>query len=189
MRGRIGQALAVFGRWGVAHALIRCEEYAFDYLLYPFMLYRGGQVVLVTVSGLFGIHEPLPAASGYWAGFALLTMASVGINLLYIRLYDGWRTDWFGFEALKATVRFATADGRRPIWRRALRYGAFLYLSIWHSPLFGTLFLRDADSAYVMTRRDWVVFWIALLLANLGWATLVSGVVEAGKAALTMLHP
>jgi hypothetical protein len=183
MRARLAAAAAALGRWSIAHAVIRIEEYLFDYVLYPFMLYRGGEWLLAAFLRLAGVAAPPSPAAGYWLGFCLLTSASIGINLLYIRAYDGLRTDWFGFEALKAaSERYVSArPGWRP-WRAVVRYGAFAYLSIWHSPLFGALFMRGETNAFAMTARDWRIFWVALLIANLGWAGLVSGVAELVSA-------
>lgn len=187
MRGWLTGVLTRLGQWSLAHALIRCEEYAFDYVLYPFMLYRGGRAILGAAGRVAGIQAPATAAGGYVVGFALLLAASVAINLIYLRLYDGWRTDWFGFEALKGTLRRRFAPDSSPaIWRALVRYGGFLYLAVWHSPLFATLFLRDGEATYVMTPRDWRTFWVALALANFGWAGLVTGVVEVGRMILAL---
>jgi len=188
MHAKLAPAVALLSRWSLAHVAIRVEEYLFDYVLYPFMLYRGGAWLLSALLHFAGAHAAPPPAVGYWFGLCLLTATSVGINLLYIGAYDRLRTDWFGFEALKETSeRFApVSSGWRP-WRFAIRYVAFVYLSIWHGPLFGTLFMRSSAEPYAMTARDWRTFWIALLIANLGWAGLVSGVVETIQTMLPHL--
>lgn len=190
MRAKVTAAVTALGRWSLAHLAIRVEEYLFDYVLYPFMLYRGGESLLASLMRLAGAKiSPSPVA-GYWVGLCLLTVASVGINLFYISAYDRLRTDWFGFETLKEVNKRLTpvASRRWRPWRIAARYGAFAYLSIWHSPLFGTLFMRGSAEAYAMNARDWRIFWAALLIANLGWAGMVSGVVEAARMVLPYLR-
>ena len=185
MFAKLTTAVGTLGRWSLAHIAIRVEEYLFDYALYPFMLYRGGEWLLTGLMGLARANNTPSPVAGYWVGFCLLTAASVGINVLYIGAYDRLRIDWFGFETLKeVSGRFTpAASGWRP-WRIVVRYVAFAYLSIWHSPLFGTLFMRGSATPYAMTAPDWRVFWVALMIANLGWAGMVSGVVEAVRVLL-----
>lgn len=188
MRAKLTAAVAAAGRWLIAHIAIRVEEYLFDFVFYPFMLYRGGEWLLAALMSFAGAKAPSPVA-GYWLGLCLLTAASVGINLLYIGAYDRLRTDWFGFETLKGVSKqFAPATSRWWPWRVAVRYAAFAYLCIWHSPLFGTLFMRGTEEPYAMNARDWRTFWVALLIANLGWAGMVSGVVEAARMVLPHLR-
>ncbi|WP_307352184.1 hypothetical protein [Caulobacter ginsengisoli] len=167
---------------------MRLEEYAFDYLLYPFMLYRGGGLLVGWLRDLFGQDAPAMPATGYWFGLGLMTAASIALNLIYVRAYDRMRTDWFGFEALKrAQENLIPSRFRVGPWRTAARFTAFVYLSAWHNPLFATLFMRRASASYAMSEGDWPVFWSAVLIANLGWAGIVSGAVEAAKAVLRLI--
>jgi len=80
-------------RYSAAHTAVRVEEYCFDYLVYPYMLYVGGPSA---VNVLFGAVTALPW--GYWGGFAAMLVASLFLNILYLRLYDRSEQDWFGFE-------------------------------------------------------------------------------------------
>lgn len=176
------------GRWSAGHLAVRLEEYAFDYLLYPFMLYQGGGALVGWLCGVFGRTAPATLAAGYWLGFGLMTAASVALNLLYVRAYDRMRTDWFGFETLKrAQERLIPSRFRAGPWRTAARFMAFVYLSAWHNPLFATLFMRKPSAPYAMSKGDWPVFWSGVLIANLGWAGIVSGAVEAAKVLLRLI--
>lgn len=180
--------VARVGQWSVGHLAVRLEAYAFDYLLYPFMLYQGGGVLVGWLFDVLGRTAPATPAAGYWLGFGLMTGASVILNLVYVRAYDRMQTDWFGFEALRSAHEGLTPRWlRAEPWQAAARLAAFVYLSIWHNPLFATLFMRKAPTRYAMTRRDWRVFWSAVLIANLGWAGIVSGAVGAVKAVLRVL--
>ena len=185
--GQMRRHIARLARWSSAHVAIRIEEYAFDYLLYPFMLYRGGDLLLSTLLAPFNPRPEALSAAGYWAGFAVLIAASIAINVAYVRAYDRLKTDWFGFEALKDAVERLPSGLRQQPWREATRFAAFAYLSIWHNPLFATLFMRREPSAYAMTPADWRTFWMAIVIANIGWAGLVSGAVELGKWLLELL--
>lgn len=176
------------GRWSVGHLAVRLEEYAFDYVLYPFMLYQGGGLLVGWLFDMFGRNAPATPAVGYWLGFGLMTGASVMLNLTYVRVYDRMQTDWFGFEALKkAQESLIPSRFRAGSWRAAARLMAFVYLSAWHNPLFATLFMRRASNPYEMSEGDWPVFWSAVLIANLGWAGMVSGAVEVAKVFLRLV--
>jgi hypothetical protein len=176
------------GRWSVGHLAVRLEAYAFDYLLYPFMLYQGGGLLVGWFFDALGRTAPATPAAGYWLGFGLMTAASIALNLVYVRAYDRMQTDWFGFKALKSAQEGLTPPWlRAEPWQTAARLAAFAYLSTWHNPLFATLFMRKASNPYAMTRRDWPVFWSAVLIANFGWAAVVGGVAEAVKALVRLL--
>lgn len=167
---------------------MQLEAWAFDYLLYPFMLYQGGGVLIGWFFDMLGREVPAAPASGYWLGFALMTAASIALNVVYVRAYDRMQTDWFGFEALKnAREGLAPPWLRAEPWQTAARLAAFAYLSTWHNPLFATLFMRKASTPYAMSDRDWPVFWWAVLIANFGWAVVVGGVAEAVKALLPLI--
>ncbi len=172
MRSALTRVMRLVGRWSLAHALIRLEEYAFDFLLYPFMLYRGGGLLVDAARGIFG-GSPAPSA-GYWTGFGVLLFLSVLGNAAYISLYDRFHTDWFGFEeAKRLAARWA---GQTSLHAAAMpaRAAALLYFSIWHGPLFAVLSARPADR-YAMRAPDWGTFAAAVLIANLAWTGLVTG--------------
>ena len=166
------------GVWAAAHALARAEEYFFDYVLYPYMLASGGAALL----RLAGDKRAGPSA-GYWTGFAFLCLISLALNVLYLRLYDRNRTDWFGFEYLRERTGLLSAKyARFPL--QASRALVFCYLAVWHSPLFATLFARSHTRSYTMGRKDWAAFLAAVFVANVGWTAIVSGAITIVRFAL-----
>ncbi len=162
---KIPRHLAV---WSGAHAAVKLESYLFDYAFYPYMLYSGGGSLL----GLAGVTDPDPQ-TGYWVGFAILCALSLTLNVAYIRAYDCSRHDWFGFETARRIrpPRFLRALAFLPA---AARAAIFLYLSIWHNPLFATLWMRSRERAFSMIRRDWLLFGAAVAFANVGWTVVVT---------------
>lgn len=162
----------------VAHGFVRVEEYLTDYLLYPYLLYRGGPDLVALVRAMVGEHRPTPPIAGYWMGFAVLLALSTAINVAYLLFHDATKRDWFGFGALRGwEARLALQPIYRPL-RLPARWLAFAYLSVWHSPLFATLWLRSEFRPFAMTRRDWLLFVCAILVANLGWSAVVTGAVS-----------
>lgn len=166
--------------WGAAHAIIRTEEYLFDFLLYPFMLYAGGPALVAGATGRSS------AILGYWVGFAVMVFLSIVVNLSYLAAYDRLGRDLFGLEAARAYERrFAERRFYRPI-RPVVKFIAFGYLAVWHNPLFATLFLRQDARPFQMDRGDWRVFGLALVIANFGWAGLVSGAVGLWRVIVSL---
>jgi hypothetical protein len=159
-------------RWSVAHTLIRLEEYAFDYVLYPYLLYAGGPAF---VEWHLGRTEP---TLGYWVGFAAALLASILLNLIYVWAYIALKADLFGIEAVK---RFEEKGAKR-WWYRLIRWpvrmSVFAYLCVFHNPLFATIWLRQRAPSARMTQQDWGVFWSAIVVSNFGWALVVSGAME-----------
>ena len=160
------------GELSAAHLFIRLEEYLFDFLLYPYMLYGGGSALL-RMAGYAGAN----ARTGYWLGGTIMLASSITLNLIYLWTYDRTRRDWFGIEQLRhweARPVIWLPAWIRPAWRSAVFGG----LCIWANPLFATLWLRSREQQFVMTRGDRGVFWLAIVIANAAWIGII-GVVAA----------
>lgn len=158
------------GELSAAHLVIRVEEYIFDFLLYPYMLYGGGSALL-RMAGYAGAD----ARTGYWLGCAIMLTTSTALNLVYLWTYDRTRRDWFGIEQLRhweARPVPWLPEWTRPVWR----FAVFAGLSIWANPLFATLWLRSRDHQFVMAQRDWGVFWLAIIIANAAWIGIIGAV-------------
>ncbi len=183
---RLSRLSLAVGRTTLAHLAVYIEAYTLDYLLYPFMLYRGGALVLSLLAPRVVAATPHSAAAGYWVGFGFMCGLSIVLNLLYLRVYDFSQTDWFGFEALKRACRQSALGNRLgPDGSMLFRYSTFVYLSVMHSPLLGVVFMREAPSPYAMTARDWRIFWLAILIANVGWTGIVTA---AGSVLIALIH-
>ncbi|MFA6174166.1 MAG: hypothetical protein WC701_10860 [Kiritimatiellales bacterium] len=139
-------------------------DYIFDYVLYPFVIYKWG-----------------PLAGGI--GMTLLSLLSC---LMLIWIYDWMGRDWLGIETVKGLKIYAGASRWRQWLARMLRKSdgiAFLVLSLKYDPFITTAYLRR--SAFNgMTRRDWMIFFSSGLLANLWWITACFG----GVSVLTWLR-
>ena len=138
---------------------------AFDYLLYPFVIWRLG---------------PL-------AGGALMTAASLLVCLALLRLYDWSKRDWLGIEAVKAAREYHGPSPFRDALARLLRFGdwgAFFVLSIQFDPFVTVIYMRRGSSHFGGLRGpEWRVFLLSSLVGTAYW-TAVSG---AGVALLTRL--
>ena len=155
------------GEVSIGHTFIQLEEYVFDFALYPYMLYSGGEGFL----RITAIADATPE-NGFKAGFAIMFTCSVAFNYLYVRAYDRMKVDWFGIEAVRS-YKPLWVDRLPPLLRIATRYGTFAGLAVWTNPLFAVLWLRSPGVHYEMSRGDWRVFAVAIILANIGWTLLI----------------
>jgi hypothetical protein len=158
------------GEVSIGHTFIQLEEYVFDFALYPYMLYSGGEAFLRITK----IADASPE-NGFKAGFAIMFACSVAFNYLYVRAYDRMKVDWFGIEAVRS-YEPSWVNRLPPLLRIAARYGTFAGLSVWTNPLFAVLWLRSPGVHYEMARGDWGVFAVAIILANIGWTFLIVAV-------------
>lgn len=133
--------------------------WAFDYVLYPFAIWKLG---LVT-------------------GGVVMALISLVVCLLLLWFYDWSKRDWLGIEAVKA-LRDGEAKTR---WRRLLAWAlakgdlpACVVLSLYSDPFITTACLRRG-AFNGMTRRDWKIFFASWFIANGAWALACFGGVEA----------
>ena len=132
---------------------------AFDYALYPFVIWKLG----------LG-----------WGG-AVMALLSLVVCLLTLWFYDWSKRDWLGIETVKnlrdapATSRF----GRALAWAlRRSDWLACMMLSIKFDPFITIVYLRRG-AFNGMTRRDWGIFLLSWFIGNAWWALLCFGGVEA----------
>ncbi len=135
----------------------KAADYAFDYALYPFVVWKLGPV----------------------AGGAIMALLSLAFCLLLLRLYDRLGRDWLGIEFVK-NLRHYHGPSR---WRRGTAWllsrgdgAAFVVLSAKYDPFVTTAYLRRG-AFNGMTRRDWTIFLASWLIGNLLWiAVCQSGI-------------
>lgn len=141
-------------RWRIAElaagsAAMILLNFAFDYLLYPLVIYR------------FGI---LP-------GGVAMTLLSCIACLLILRAYDWSKRDWLGIEAIKRLKEYegGASLGRVTAWvLRKSDLAVFFFLSLKYDPFITTVYLRK-DAFNGMGRREAEIFFSSLLFANAYW--------------------
>lgn len=124
-------------------------DYAFDWVLYPYVIYR------------FGI----------WMGGVVMTILSLLSCLLSIRFYDWSKRDWLGIEAIKSLKESEGKGGAGRFIAWLLKKGDFLtalVLSVHYDPFITTVYMRHG--AYNgMNGRDWRIFMGSLVFGNAYW--------------------
>lgn len=122
---------------------------AFDYLLYPFVVYK----------------------LGILKGGIIMTLLSFIACILTMKFYDWSKRDWLGIETIKSLKNF---DGKKKIGRLTsfiLQKSdpiIFLFLSIQYDPFITTAYLRSGKFNG-MNKRDWTVFMSSLIFSNAYW--------------------
>lgn len=156
----------------LGHTAKRVEEVLFDWLLYA--------LVIATCTTILG---PI---WGSLAGFAVMTPISALVCLAYIRFYDWAKKDWLGFELLKKSTNDVFRGGRLSrLVHRITQLGnvpAFIALSVYGDPFMVTVYLRRGAEQYNgLCRRDWVIFWVSVLVSNGYWTLRWTVIVELAR--------
>lgn len=137
-------------------------DYAFDYVLYPFVIYKYGP----------------------WYGGVVMFGLATAVCLAISWVYDLLEKDWLGIEAVKELVEnFFKEEEKIAMrsWRKKgkkmMRWlfhknkiGQFLFLSIHFDPLITTIYMRRGYHLYNgFSLRDWKIFWSSTLVSNAWW--------------------
>lgn len=131
----------------------------FDYLLYPFVIFKLGLL----------------------AGSLVMSSLSLVTCLLMLRFYDWSKRDWLGIEAVKGLKHYDGENWFRQRLSRLLIKSeplACLVLAIKFDPFITTAYFRHG-SFNGMTKRDWKIFWISWVIGNLYWSFVCFGGVSA----------
>lgn len=156
------ERVAILGIGLLGNALI---GYAFDYGLYPYVIWKLG---------------PLQGA-------ALMTLVSFLVCYAMILFYDWTKKDWLGIETIKELKEYAGNSRTIRMLGWAMKKGdamVLIFLSIWYDPFVTVAYMRQGAHQYNgMTRRDWQIFLLALIIGNGSWTlTLFTGLSAAEYA-------
>lgn len=134
-------------------------NYSFDFVLYPFALYKLGVVV----------------------GFFTMMLLSFLFCWGYFIIYDYLKRDFLGIEFSKEKMSSIIASedsvGLKLLLARVLRKSRallFVFLSIYFDPFVAVAFERKGNFAYNgLSARDWRLFILSLIISNGFWSTTV----------------
>jgi len=145
MRARLGLlGVGLFGNQAIV--------LAFDYALYPFVMWRLGLL---------------------W-GCVVMTVLSAMICYLTLLFYDWAKKDWLGIEAIKE-LRDDNKQGRIALYIGALlrrsNWFALIFLSAKFDPFIVTAYMRPGSYQFNgLAAREWRIFWASVLISNLYWS-------------------
>jgi len=155
----------------VGHLVFHSFDYGFDYVLYPFVIYKYGP--------------------GF--GFVIMALLSAAVCLFIAYIYDLLEKDWLGIETVKELVENFFKEEEEQV-RKGLRsklkkfvsrifhknkVGQFIFLSIQFDPLITTIYMRRGYHLYNgFSKRDWKIFWGSVLVSNTYWTAIAFGVVS-----------
>jgi hypothetical protein len=121
----------------------------FDYLLYPYVVYRAGIIV----------------------GGLVMTALSALACLSILRFYDRTKRDWLGIETIRDLKDYRGGRRAARLISRLLSKSdaaAFVALSLYHDPFITTVWLRR-ERFGGLSARDRRIFWGSVLLGNAFW--------------------
>lgn len=143
---------------------------AFDYFLYPFVVWRLGIVK---------------------GGLVMTCIASL-ICYLLIRLYDYTKQDWLGIETIKEIQEYTGHSKIFRAMRWFMKKGDLLimiFLSIKFDPLITTLYMRHGINNFNgMKKRDWMIFFGSIIIGNAYWTLFAFGGVSILEAVFNFLR-
>jgi len=123
--------------------------WAFNFFLYPFVIYK------------FGILY----------GGGVMTFFSFLVCLGTLKFYDWSKRDWLGIETIKELRGYGGKKGIGRITSWILQKSdpvAFLFLSIKFDAFITTVYMRRGKFNG-MGKREWAIFMGSLLISNLYW--------------------
>lgn len=137
--------------------------WGFDYLLYPFVIYKMGAL----------------------KGGIVMTVLSFITCLFTLAFYNYSKKDWLGIETIK---KFREEKPRNKFQQYSAyllnksEFVALLFLSIRFDPFITTLYLRHGAFQYKrMNKRDWRIFLSSVVISNLFWIALMDLGIEFFK--------
>ena len=149
----------------IGHAIFHTLDSAFDYVLYPFVIFEYG---------------PL------YGGVTMLIL-SIFVCLFIIYVYDFLEKDLLGIETAKELVEeFFKEEEEMAVrsWRKTgkkffawifhrNKLGQFIFLSLHFDPLITTIYMRPGYHLYNgLSKRDWKIFWGSAFVSNAYWTLL-----------------
>jgi hypothetical protein len=146
-----------FKAMSIGYAFFIFANYLFDYILYPFVIFKTGLIY----------------------GGIIMTVLAILMCFLTLIVYDRIKRDWLGIEAIKEIEneienKANTKIGKFISWfLRKGRWAEFIFLSLQFDAFVTTVYLRKGHRLYNgFKKSDWQVFWGSLLLSNVFWILL-----------------
>jgi len=142
------------GILGVGYFVNESIDFVFNYILYPFVIWK---------MGILG-------------GGAVMTILSFLICYLIMIFYDWAKKDWLGIETIKGLKEYngKSIVGKFTSWIMKKSDPILLiFLSIQFDPFITTAYMRHGAHQYSgMSKRDWKIFMSSLVIGNAYWTVV-----------------
>ena len=124
------------------------------------------------------LNRNIGGMRGFALTWVLLAAMSFFVCYLLLLFYDWSKKDWLGIEAVKTLKTLKELEGssfKRMIAKIIQRGDAFavIALSIIFDPFIVIAYVRHGANQYNgLTKKDWKIFFISILISN-GWETVI----------------
>jgi len=137
---------------------------AFDYALYPFVIWKCGLL----------------------RGGAIMALLSLIACCTILFFYERTKKDWFGIELVKELREY---KGKVKIFGivswilKKGQFASFLFLSLKFDPFTTVTYMRQgANEFLVMDCKSWKIFFASWLVGNLSWIAVVFTGISVAEA-------
>ncbi|MFA6159475.1 MAG: hypothetical protein WC678_00075 [Parcubacteria group bacterium] len=139
------------GIWGVGHTINWTIDFFFNFVLYPFVIWK----------------------LGVFSGGIVMIFLSFLICYAIIIFYDWAKKDWLGIETIKEVKEYngKSIIGKFTSWIMKKSDPVLLvFLSVKFDPFITTTYMRHGAHQYSgMSKRDWKIFISSLVIGNAYW--------------------
>jgi len=136
-------------------------NYAYDYLFYPFVIWKLGVV----------------------NGAMVMIPLSTLVCYLLLLFYDWSKKDWLGLESIKQVREYGGSSKAGKFFSFILKKGdlaAMILLSLQFDPFITTAYMRHGSGQYNgLSARDWKIFFSSVVISNSFWVAVTYGGITA----------
>jgi len=126
-------------------------SYPFDYLLYPFVIWK------------LGIIE----------GGIIMMLLSMVVCYALLFFYDWSKKDWLGIETIKGLKDYSGSSKLKRLTAWILTKSdpiVMIFLALRTDPFITTAYMRHGANEYNgLSRRDWSIFISSVVIGNIYW--------------------
>ncbi|OGI34348.1 MAG: hypothetical protein A2259_05295 [Candidatus Moranbacteria bacterium RIFOXYA2_FULL_43_15] len=155
-----------FKAMGLGYLFFVGTNQAFDYVLYPYVIYQRGP---------------------FWGGIVMMLLSAASC-LVIVLIYDLVKKDWLGIEAIKEIREEIKnlRDCEKKKFRKMLawflkkgHWAEFLFLSLKFDPFVTTVYLRNGVKKFNgFKKEEWRIFIASVFVSNVYWTMLSFSGVE-----------
>lgn len=137
---------------------------------------NGSRVAMIeTINHYFdAMYVPAVLLMGPYVGGAVMTVGAIALNYVFVRIYNGSPSDWYGFEWMRAKL----STGK--LWYAAA--APYFLFWCWWDPFAAFILARGKQEAgYRFKLADWAMLSAITAFGSTIWTLMMWGGIEVIK--------